>query len=86
MFYSFSGLAITGLEDPLIVGGPTSLFCFSNVVLSSIEWKDQSGIVLANATNQQQLHLIIFLVTDVLQVAVYTCSGRGVGEVSLEET
>ena len=45
----------------------------TNVPVSSIEWRDQSSTVLANATDQTVLNYTIRPVTDDLQGRQLTC-------------
>ena len=51
-----TGITISGLEGPLTVGQqPPTLTCRTNILVSSIVWRNQSSNVVANATNQTVL-------------------------------
>ena len=70
-----TGIAISGLEVPLTVGqqSPT-LTCRTNILVSSIEWRDQS-FVLASATNKTVLEYTIpeRYVLDIYYGQQYIC-------------
>ena len=72
---SISGITISGLEIPLIVGqSAATISCMTNVAVNSIEWWDQSSqLIISNAGNLMELQYTIDLVTDDLHGQEFTC-------------
>ena len=66
------GIAIAGLEHPLIVGQSTNLSCITNELASFIEWKNQT--LMFNTTHVTVLNYTIPLVTDEMQGKTLTCT------------
>ena len=72
---SISGITITGLEIPLIVGqSAATISCMTNIAVNSIEWRNQSSqLIMSDAGNLMELQYTIDLVTDDLQGQQFTC-------------
>ena len=72
-FLVLSGITITGLEDPLVVGEPATISCTTNELASFIESSSQSS-GLTMDVNVTVLNYTIPLVTDDLQGETFTCT------------
>ena len=70
-----SGITISGLETPLIVGqSAATISCMTNIAVNSIEWRDQSSeLIMSDATDLMELQYTIDLVIDDLQDQEFTC-------------
>ena len=70
-----SGITITGLETPLIVGqSAVTISCVTNIAVNSIEWRNQSSLlIMSDAGNLMELQYTIDLVTDDLHGQQFTC-------------
>ena len=71
--YLYTGITLSGLDQPLTVGQSTTIRCMTNIPVTSIEWRDQSSALLASATYNIVLEYTISLVTDNLQGQQFTC-------------
>ena len=71
--YLYTGITLSGLDDPLTVGQSATIRCMMNIPVTSIEWRDQSSDVLASTTDNMVLGYTISLVTDDLQGQQFTC-------------
>ena len=72
-FLVLSGITITGLEDPLMVGESATISCITNELASLIEWSNKSS-GLTMDVNVTVLNYTISLVTDDLQGETFTCT------------
>ena len=70
-----SGITISGLETPLIVGqSAATISCMTNIAVNSIEWRNQSSLlIISNAGDLMELQYTIDLVTDDLHGQQFTC-------------
>ena len=75
MFFT-TEIIISGLEDgPLIVGQPATLRCIASIPVSSLEWRDQSSLLItSDAMNLTVLEYMISVVTDDLQGHLLSCT------------
>ena len=71
--YLYTGITLSGLDEPLTVGQSATIRCMTNIPLTSIEWRNQSSDVLASTTDNMVLEYTISLVTDDLQGQQFTC-------------
>ena len=79
-----SGITITGLEIPLIVGQSATISCMTNIAVNSIEWRDESSQLIAG--DLMELQYTIDLVTDDLQGQQFTCIAIAAGDATYNET
>ena len=70
-----SGITVTGLENPLIVGqSAATISCMTNIAVNSIEWRNESSqLIINDAGNLMELQYTIDLVTDDLHGQQFTC-------------
>ena len=62
------------MEGPLTVGHSATIICWTNIPVTSIEWRDQSSqLIMSTAVNLTELEYAIPLVTDDLQGQQFTC-------------
>ena len=71
--YLYTGITLSGLDEPLTVGQSATIKCMTNIPVTSIEWRDQSSDVLASTADNMVLEYTISLVTDDLQGQQFTC-------------
>ena len=70
-----SGITISGLEIPLIVGqSAATISCMINIAVNSIEWRNQSSLlIISDVGDLMELQYTIDLVTDDLHGQEFTC-------------
>ena len=73
--FHISGITITGLETPLVVGqSAATISCMTNIAVNSIEWRNESSqLIMSDAGDLMELQYTIDLVTDDLQGQEFTC-------------
>ena len=71
--YLYTGITLSGLDDPLTVGQSATIRCMTNIQVTSIKWRNQSSDVLASTTDNMVLEYNISPVTDDLQGQQFTC-------------
>ena len=73
--FTISGISITGLDYPLVVGKSATISCITNEVASEIVWMNQTTVLaMAMDVNVTALNYTIPLVTDSLQGKLFTCT------------
>ena len=76
MFFT-TEIIISSLEDgPLTIGQPATLRCITSIPVSSLEWRDQSSLLIMSddAMNLTVLEYMISVVTDDLQGHLLSCT------------
>ena len=73
--YLYTGITLSGFDEPLTVGQSATIRCMTNIQVTSIEWRNQSSYVLASTTDNMVLEYNISLVTDDLEGQQFTCVG-----------
>ena len=85
-FLPHTGITVSG-EDSLIVGQSGTISCRTNVIVSSIEWSNQSSVL--NSSTSDNLTLLEYtfpLVTDDLYGQQYTCTAVAGDDDTYDET
>ena len=72
--YLYTGITLSGLDDPLTVGQSATITCMTNIPVTSIEWRDQSSDGLASTTDNMVLEYTISPMSDDLQGQQFTCA------------
>ena len=85
--FHISGITITGLETPLIVGQSATISCMTNIAVNFIEWRNESSqLIMSDAGDLMELQYTIDLVTDDLQGQEFTCIAIAADTTTYNET
>ena len=84
-----TGIILSGLDQALTVGQSAIITCSTNIEVSSIEWRDQTSVVLSSTMSggaHSMLDYTIDLVSDDLQGQEYSCNAESADGTMYNET